>query len=117
MLLSGAGHNSGQSSDYRVVSAANGEAQSKARSSGRAEPHLSSFPITKDPQVCDPDSHKTRDLERLLIGPQSDIATRFDVLTEKKVERPVFSEPRTGEKQVNVGESATAVANFVISAK
>src|SRR5580692_3532491 len=41
----------------------------------------------------------------------------FDVLTEKKVERPVFSEPRTWEKPASVGESATAVANFVISAK
>jgi len=41
----------------------------------------------------------------------------FDVLTEKRVDRPIFSEPRTLEKQVSVGESATAVVNFVISAK
>ena len=41
----------------------------------------------------------------------------FDVLTEKKVERPIFSEPRTWEKTASVGDSATAVVNFVISAK
>jgi hypothetical protein len=41
----------------------------------------------------------------------------FDVLTEKKVERPVFSDPRTWEKQARVGGNATAVVNFVISAK
>jgi len=41
----------------------------------------------------------------------------FDVLTEKKVDRPIFSEPRTWEKAVNVGGNATAVVNFVISAK
>jgi hypothetical protein len=41
----------------------------------------------------------------------------FDVLTEKRVERPIFSEPQTWEKKVSLGEGATAVANFVISAK
>jgi hypothetical protein len=41
----------------------------------------------------------------------------FDVLTEKKVERPVFSEPRTWEKQASVSENATAIVNFVIAAK
>jgi hypothetical protein len=37
-------------------------------------PHLASFPITKDPQVCDPDSHKKEDLERLIVGPQGGVA-------------------------------------------
>ena len=37
-------------------------------------PHMASFPIDKDPQVCDPDSHKTRDLERLIVGPQNGVA-------------------------------------------
>ena len=41
----------------------------------------------------------------------------FDVLTEKKVERPVFSDPRTWEKQASVGGNGIAVLNFVISAK
>jgi hypothetical protein len=37
-------------------------------------PRLASFPITKDPQVCDPDSHKREDLERLIVGPQGGVA-------------------------------------------
>ncbi len=37
-------------------------------------PHVPSFPIDKDPQICDPDSRKTRDLERLIIGPQNGVA-------------------------------------------
>jgi hypothetical protein len=37
-------------------------------------PHIPAFPIDKDPQVCDPDSHKTRDLERLIVGPQNGVA-------------------------------------------
>lgn len=37
-------------------------------------PRLASFPITKDPQVCDPDSHKREDLERLVVGSQGGVA-------------------------------------------
>jgi hypothetical protein len=248
-----------QDSGYRVVSVANGGMIKGTVKWSGPEPHLSNFPITKDPQICDPDSHKTRDLERLIIGPQGGVANTvvfiksissgkafdlpterrsldqhlcryephillvpehtalqmkssdatlhtihmdgaatynlpfpfpnqtisrdmntpgvvnlkcngghvwmnaemfvaphpyyavtdesgsfqltdvppgnyeivawhegwqvlgrqatFDVLTEKRVERPIFSEPRMLEKQVGVGENATAVVNFVISGK
>ena len=37
-------------------------------------PRIAAFPIDKDPQICDPDSHKTRDLERLIVGPQNGVA-------------------------------------------
>src|ERR1700690_883600 len=37
-------------------------------------PHLVSMPIFKDQQACDPDSAKTRDLERLVVGPQQGVA-------------------------------------------
>jgi hypothetical protein len=41
----------------------------------------------------------------------------FDVLTERRVQRPVFSEPRTWEKKVTVGNDETAVINFVLADK
>jgi hypothetical protein len=41
----------------------------------------------------------------------------FDVLTEKKVDRPVFSEPRTWEKNVSVAPKTVAVVNFAIGEK
>jgi len=41
----------------------------------------------------------------------------FDVLTEKRVQRPIFTEPRTWEKSVSVNPKGTAVVNFVISDK
>jgi hypothetical protein len=258
-VLSWAVNAAGQSSQYQVVSVANGGTIKGTVTWSGPQPHPSVFPITKDPQICDPDSHKTRDLERLIIGPQGGVANTvvfiksissgkafdlpparrslnqhlcryephillvpesaaldmkssdatlhtihmdgaatynlpfpfqnqtisrnmntpglvnlkcngghvwmnaemfvaphpyytvtdesgafqltdvppgeyaivawhegwqvlgrqaaFDVLTEKKVERPIFSEPRTWEKQVNVGENANAVVNFQISAK
>jgi hypothetical protein len=37
-------------------------------------PRTSAFLIDKDAQVCDPDSHKTRDLERLIVGSQNGVA-------------------------------------------
>ena len=39
-----------------------------------ALPRLTAYPITKDPAICDPESHKTRDLERLIVGPQGGVA-------------------------------------------
>ena len=41
----------------------------------------------------------------------------FDVLTERRVERPVFSQPRTWEKKVSVDANGRAVVNFALSAK
>lgn len=41
----------------------------------------------------------------------------FDVLTERRTQRPVFSDPRTWEKKVTVGQNETAVVNFVLADK
>ena len=41
----------------------------------------------------------------------------FDVLTERRVARPVFSDPRTWEKKVTVSPNGTSVVNFTISEK
>jgi hypothetical protein len=41
----------------------------------------------------------------------------FDVLTERKVDRPLFSDPRTWEKKVTVSENGAAVVNFTIPGK
>jgi hypothetical protein len=41
----------------------------------------------------------------------------IDVLTQRRVQRPIFTEPRTWEKSVNVEPNGTALVNFVISDK
>jgi hypothetical protein len=41
----------------------------------------------------------------------------FDVLTQRKIRHPIFSDPNTWEKQVTVGSDATAVVNFVLGEK
>jgi hypothetical protein len=37
-------------------------------------PRIPSFTINKDPEICDPESHKTRDLERLIVGSQGGVS-------------------------------------------
>jgi hypothetical protein len=41
----------------------------------------------------------------------------FDVLTEQRVQRPIFTEPKTWEKKVIVGENDTVVVTFIPSDK
>jgi hypothetical protein len=61
-------------SDYRVVSLhGTGTITGTVKWLGPL-PHIPTFAINKDPEICDPESHKTRDLERLIVGPQGGIA-------------------------------------------
>jgi len=41
----------------------------------------------------------------------------FDVLTERRVERPVFTPPRTWEKKVAVDANGNPTVNFLIADK
>src|SRR5439155_1572959 len=150
--------NAAAQSGYQVVSLnSSGAIVGTVKWSGPL-PRLAAYPITKDPAICDPESHKTRDLERLIVGPQSGVANKvvflknissgkamempeprrfldqrhcryephillvpqeaaFDVLTERRIQRPVFTEPKTWEQHVTVNADEKAVVNFVIAGK
>jgi hypothetical protein len=41
----------------------------------------------------------------------------YDVLTERSVQRPLFSEPKTWEKSVTVNAKGASTVNFVIGNK
>jgi hypothetical protein len=60
--------------DYTVVPVPNGGTISGTVKWSGPVPRGLDFPITKDPQVCDPDSRKTIDLERLIVGPAGGVA-------------------------------------------
>jgi hypothetical protein len=70
----GAGGNALGQESYRVVTVTDGGNITGIVKWAGPQPHLASFPITKDPQICDPESARTRDLERLIIGPQGGVA-------------------------------------------
>jgi hypothetical protein len=61
-------------SDYKVVNVSNGGTISGAVKWSGPVPHGLDFPVTKDAPICDPDSRKTVDLERLVVGPQGGLA-------------------------------------------
>ena len=73
LLLTAAGIASAQNG-YNVISVTNGGTISGTVKWSGPVPHNLDFPVTKDPQICDPESKKSTDLERLLVGPQGGVA-------------------------------------------
>ena len=61
-------------SEYKVIAVSDGGTISGMVKWSGAVPRALDFPVTKDAQICDPDSKKTTDLERLIIGPQGGVA-------------------------------------------
>ncbi|HEY4950822.1 MAG TPA: carboxypeptidase regulatory-like domain-containing protein [Candidatus Acidoferrales bacterium] len=55
--------------DYTVITVQNGGAVAGTVTWTGPVPKIPRLPITKNPEVCDPEGMKTRDLERLLINP------------------------------------------------
>jgi Polysaccharide lyase family 4, domain II len=95
ILLWGASQTSTAQGTYQVVSLSDaGKISGTVKWSG-PQPHLLTFPVTKDPQICDPDSRKRVDLDRLIIGPQGGVANTVvflkDVTKGKAMDIP---EPR-----------------------
>jgi hypothetical protein len=54
-----------------------------------AVPHLAEFPVTKDPSICDPDSRKTTDLQRLIVGPDGGVANTVVFLKNISAGKPL----------------------------
>jgi hypothetical protein len=61
-------------SGYKAVTVSDGGTITGSVKWSGTVPRALDFPITKDPQICDPDSKKSVDLERLVIGPQGGLA-------------------------------------------
>jgi hypothetical protein len=60
--------------DYKVISVIDGGTISGTVRWSGPIPRALDFPVTKDLQICDPESKKTTDLERLIVGPQGGVA-------------------------------------------
>lgn len=60
--------------EYKVITVTDGGTISGNVKWSGPVPRPAEFPITKDQQICDPDSQKTADLERLIVGPQGGVA-------------------------------------------
>jgi len=92
LFLSAWGSQAIGQTDYTVITVTDGGTISgNVRWTGPV-PKIPKLPITKNPDVCDPDSHKTRDLERLVIGPDNGVANTVvylkDVTKGKAMDLP-----------------------------
>jgi len=82
-------------SSYQVVSLSSSGAIKGTVTWSGAPPHLAPYPINKDSAVCDPNSQKTRDLERLIIGPRGGVANTVVFLKNITSGKPMnFPEAR-----------------------
>jgi hypothetical protein len=70
----GSAHALAAQTSYQVVPVVNGGTITGTVKWTGPLPHLTALPITKDTQICDPQGQKTRDLERLVVGPQNGVA-------------------------------------------
>jgi len=61
-------------SGYKVISVTDGGTISGTVKWSGPAPRELDFPVTKDPQICDPQGKKTVSLERLIIGPEAGVA-------------------------------------------
>src|SRR5713101_1966291 len=91
LMLSAAGFGQG----YQVVTVSNGGTITGTVKWSGPMPRLASMPIFKDQQICDPESAKTRDLERLVVGPQEGVANTVVFLKNVSSGKPMdLPEPR-----------------------
>jgi hypothetical protein len=75
-------------SSYRVISVSDaGTISGTVKWSGPLPRNLE-FPVSKDPQICDPDSHKTVNLERLIVGPEGGVANTIVYLKDVSAGKP-----------------------------
>jgi len=94
LFLAGGANNAAAQDGYQVVSITDGGTITGTVKWTGPQPHLTRLAITKDPQICDPESAKTRDLERLIIGPDGGVANTVVYL--KNVTRgKAFDLPQT----------------------
>ena len=83
---------SARSQSYQAVTVSNGGTISGTVKWQGGLPRIPALAITKDAQICDPDSHKTRDLERLLVAPDGAVANTVvflkDISSGKTMDLP-----------------------------
>ncbi len=77
-------------SDYKVISVTDGGTISGIVKWSGPVPRQLAVPINKDQQICDPDSKKTADLERLILGPEGGVANTIVYLKNISAGKPVL---------------------------
>jgi len=80
-------------SSYQVISVDNGGTIRGTVKWDGPPPHLAPAAINKDPEICDPQGQKHRDLERLLIAPNGGVANTVVYLKDVTRGKPMDLPP------------------------
>lgn len=75
--------------DYKVISISDGGTISGTVKWTGTVPRQLDFPVTKDPQICDPDGKKSVSLERLIVGPEGGVANTIVYLKNISAGKPM----------------------------
>jgi hypothetical protein len=73
-LLIAAGVQASAQSGYTVINVTNGGTITGTVKWSGPEPSGLDVPVNKDPQICDPESHKTVNMERMVVGSDGGVA-------------------------------------------
>jgi len=78
--------------EYKVIAVSDGGTISGNVKWTGPMPHNLEFPVTKDPQICDPEGKKVTELDRLIVGPQGGVANTIvylkNITSGKALELP-----------------------------
>lgn len=74
---------------YRVVAVADGGTISGTVKWSGPMPRNLDFPVTKDPEICDPDNKKITNLERLIVGSEGGVANTIVYLKNISSGKPL----------------------------
>jgi hypothetical protein len=74
LLLMAAASKAPAQSVYTVIPVPNGGTIAGTVKWAGPEPRGLEVPVNKDPEICDPESHKEKNLERLVVGPDGGVA-------------------------------------------
>ncbi len=79
--------------DYKVIAVTDGGTISGTVKWTGPVPHELEFPVTKDPQICEPDGKKTTSLERLILGPEGGVANTVVYIKNISAGKPLDELP------------------------
>jgi hypothetical protein len=79
--------------DYKSIAVTDGGTISGTVKWSGPMPRTLNFPVTKDPQICDPDGRKMTDLERLIVGAQGGVANTVVYLKNISSGKPLDELP------------------------
>ena len=106
LLLIAASSKAPAQSGYTVMPITNGGTITGTVKWSGPEPRGLTIPVNKDPEICDPESRKEKNLERLVVGPDGGVANTIVYLKNisrgKAMKEPPCTQTLSGYKTLSI---------------